>query len=100
MDPLGSELQDCGGDYRSAASQLRMNCTTSMRQAAVKTDLTVECLWCGHTAIVEEQTLEAHGVEPGAPIASFLKRLVCKECGSHGMKAQRVVRDAGPLSPH
>ncbi len=50
----------------------------------------VECLRCGHCSSIREADLEAYGEEPGAPIARFIKRLVCQECGSHSVKAFRM----------
>jgi len=52
----------------------------------------VQCLRCGHTGTIRESDLPRHGEEPGAPIARFVKRLVCQECGSHSVKAFRMSR--------
>jgi len=52
----------------------------------------VQCLRCGHSGIIRESDLPRHGEEPGAPIARFVKRLVCQECGSHSVKAFRMDR--------
>ena len=50
----------------------------------------VQCLRCGHAGRLREADLPRHGEEPGAPIARFVKRLVCQECGSHSVKAFRM----------
>jgi len=50
----------------------------------------VQCLRCGHAGTIREADLPHHGEEPGAPIARFVKRLVCQECGSHSVKAFRM----------
>jgi len=52
----------------------------------------VQCLRCGHSGIIRESDLPRHGEAPGAPIARFVKRLVCKECGGHSVKAFRMSR--------
>jgi hypothetical protein len=53
----------------------------------------VECLRCGHCGALDETDLPRFGVEPGAPIATFVKRLTCRACGSHSVRAFRS--DAG-----
>jgi hypothetical protein len=50
----------------------------------------VQCLRCGHGGTIRESDLPRYGEEPGAPIARFVKRLVCQECGSHSVKAFRM----------
>lgn len=60
------------------------------RPLIVKTRIAVECLRCGHCGSIAETQLPGYGEKPGAPIASFVKRLTCQECGSHGVKAWRV----------
>ena len=50
----------------------------------------VQCLRCGHGGAIREDELPSHGEAPGAPIARFVKRLVCQECGSHSVKAFRM----------
>jgi hypothetical protein len=37
----------------------------------------VECLRCGHCGVLDETDLPRFGVESGAPIATFVKRLTC-----------------------
>jgi RNase P subunit RPR2 len=54
----------------------------------------VQCLRCGHAGSLREADLPRHGEEPGAPIARFVKRLVCQECGSNSVKAFRMDRRA------
>jgi hypothetical protein len=39
-----------------------------------------------------ETDLPSYGEDPGAPIARFVKRLVCRQCGSHSVKAFRMRR--------
>ena len=51
----------------------------------------VECARCGHCARLPEAALPDYGVKPNAPIASFVKRLTCVECG----KSERVVYRSG-----
>ena len=49
----------------------------------------IECLRCGHCSLMSESALLDFGIEPGAPIVKFVKRLTCQECGSHSVKAYR-----------
>lgn len=60
------------------------------RPHPAKTRIAVECLRCGHCGSIGEAQLRDYGEKPGAPIASFVKRLTCQECGSHSVKAWRV----------
>ena len=58
--------------------------------------IAVECLSCGHCSSFPEERLKAFGVSPDAPIAKFIKRLTCIECGSHSVRAYRYdLQDAG-----
>jgi hypothetical protein len=52
--------------------------------------IVIECLHCGHCASMSESVLPDYGVRPDAPIASFIKRLTCIECGSGSVKAYRL----------
>ena len=52
--------------------------------------IVVQCLHCGHCGTIRESDLPSYGEQPGAPIARFVKRLVCRECGSHSVKAFRM----------
>ena len=53
-------------------------------------DIRIECLRCGHSGALKERDLGQYGERPGAPIAAFLKRLVCSSCGSHSVRACRI----------
>ena len=53
--------------------------------------ITMRCLRCAHQGVLREVDLLSFGEKPGAPIARFIKRVVCSECGSHSVEAQRRV---------
>ena len=55
----------------------------------MKTRVCVQCLRCGHAGVIPEENLALHGEKPGAPIAAFVKRLRCQECGSRSVKGWR-----------
>jgi hypothetical protein len=55
----------------------------------MKTRICVQCLRCGHRGAIAEENLPLYGERPGAPIAAFVKRLTCQECGSRSVKAWR-----------
>ena len=57
-------------------------------------DIEVQCLHCRHVGRVTPQDLSRRAINPGAPIASFVKRLRCRKCGSHSVQAQRIARNA------
>jgi hypothetical protein len=40
-----------------------------------------------------ESALARYGLNTDAPIASFIKRLTCHQCGHHGVKAFRATMD-------
>lgn len=61
---------------------------------ALKQRIVVECLHCGHRGTLREEDLAAYGEKPGAPIVAFVKRLVCRDCGSHSVRAWRPDPDA------
>jgi Zn ribbon nucleic-acid-binding protein len=56
--------------------------------------IVVECLHCGHCARLLESRLPDYGVPAGAPIASFVQRLTCVECGHHSVRAYRPAEAA------
>jgi RNase P subunit RPR2 len=60
-----------------------------MRQRIV-----VQCLTCGHAGVLAESSLPRFGERPDAPIAKFVKRLTCEECGSRTVKAWREQQPA------
>jgi hypothetical protein len=56
--------------------------------------IVVQCLACGHVGALSESSLPRFGEKPDAPIAKFIKRLTCEECGSRSVKAWREQRPA------
>ena len=50
----------------------------------------VQCLHCRHKSILSNQDLIRFGVQPEAPVASFVKRLYCSNCGSGSVMVNRV----------
>lgn len=50
----------------------------------------VRCLVCGHRGILDDRTLAKLGIRSDAPIASFVKRLRCTQCGRGSVMANRV----------
>ena len=50
----------------------------------------VTCLVCRHKSILNNQALASFGIKPDAPIATFVKRLRCSECGSGSVIATRI----------
>ena len=55
-------------------------------------EITVECLRCRHVGHITASELERRAIRPSAPIASFVKRLRCRKCGSQSVRATRAVR--------
>jgi hypothetical protein len=53
--------------------------------------ITVKCLTCRHVGQVTEAELIKRGIKPDASIASFIRRLRCRRCGSHSVLATRAV---------
>jgi hypothetical protein len=53
-------------------------------------EIKVKCLRCRHAGRITEAELLRRGIKPGAPIASFIKRLRCRNCGSQSVQAQRI----------
>jgi hypothetical protein len=51
--------------------------------------IALECLRCGHCSSIPEERLRTFGLSPDAPIAKFIQRLTCTECGSHSVRAYR-----------
>jgi hypothetical protein len=39
--------------------------------------------------------LKTFALNPDTPIAKFIRRLICTECGIHSVRAYRELRDAG-----
>jgi phage FluMu protein Com len=54
-------------------------------------DVKVECLRCRHIGRIAERELIRRGIET-APIASFIKRLRCRKCGSQSVRAERLTQ--------
>jgi hypothetical protein len=54
--------------------------------------IVVRCLHCRHQAVLSGADLAAHGVTPDSPIAGFVRRLKCSECGSGSVLAKRVMK--------
>ena len=52
--------------------------------------IVVRCLRCRHRGVIAEGDLPRFGVKPGAPVAQFVKRLRCRQCGSASVMAQRT----------
>ncbi|MGO9047786.1 MAG: hypothetical protein ACLQFW_13020 [Xanthobacteraceae bacterium] len=44
--------------------------------------VTVECLHCGHVAVLTHERLSRLAIAPNTPIVKFVKRLRCRKCGS------------------
>jgi hypothetical protein len=51
--------------------------------------VTVECLRCRHVGLLTRETLARLAIAPNAPIATFVKRLRCRKCGSQSVLATR-----------
>ena len=60
-----------------------------MRGATMPVRIKVECLHCNHCGVLPESDLPRYGIKPDAPIAAFIKRLTCRACGSHSVRAFR-----------
>lgn len=50
----------------------------------------VRCLRCRHETQLLESQLRKFGIQPGAPIASYVKRLRCKKCGCQSIEASHI----------
>ena len=53
----------------------------------------VRCLRCRHKSLLSNKDLADFGIQPDAPIASFVNRLRCRKCGSGSVLANRINRD-------
>jgi hypothetical protein len=51
----------------------------------------VRCLHCRHEGILDDAALARFGVNWTAPIASFVKRLRCTNCGSASVMVSRIL---------
>jgi hypothetical protein len=51
--------------------------------------VTVECLRCRHVGVLTSERFARLAIAPSAPIASFVKRLRCRKCGSQSVLATR-----------
>jgi hypothetical protein len=65
------------------------------------TRIAIDCLKCRHCASVSEEKLPYFGLEPGASLVTFSKRLVCKKCGSKSVQTYRYIEgeDGPPMVP-
>jgi len=54
--------------------------------------IVVHCLHCRHEAVLSSADLVPHGVKPDSPIAGFVRRLKCSQCGSGSVLAKRVAK--------
>jgi hypothetical protein len=52
--------------------------------------IAVRCLTCRHRGVIAERDLVRFGITPGTPVAQFVKRLRCRQCGSGSVMAQRT----------
>ena len=59
--------------------------------------VTVECLRCRHVGVLSRETLARLAITPNTPIASFIKRLRCRKCGSRSVSATRRAPDQKSL---
>lgn len=50
----------------------------------------VRCLHCRHKSVLSNEDLAAFGIKPGAPIATFVRRLRCSACGRGSVMANRI----------
>ena len=53
----------------------------------------VRCLHCRHKSVLSIEDLQGFGIGAGAPIACFVKRLRCMQCGSGSVIANRIAKD-------
>ena len=51
--------------------------------------MTVECMRCRHVGELTPEILTRLGIGSGTPIATFVKRLRCRKCGSRSVLATR-----------
>jgi len=58
--------------------------------------ISIECLSCKHRSSIPEDQLTTFGLSPDAPIAKFIRRLICTKCGSRSVRVYRYdVQNAG-----
>jgi hypothetical protein len=50
----------------------------------------VRCLHCGHEGSLSRLALARFGIDPYAPIATYVKRLRCSKCRSSSVMAKRA----------
>jgi RNase P subunit RPR2 len=65
----------------------------------LNTEIVIECLHCGHAALLHEDDLPKYGEEPGASLSPLAERLICKECKNASVRAYRRIDNQKPLSP-
>ena len=51
--------------------------------------VTVQCLHCRHVGVLTGEALSRLAITPRTPIAAFVGRLRCRECGSRSVRATR-----------
>jgi hypothetical protein len=56
----------------------------------VKNIICIECLRCGHRAVMDRAVLERYGAPPDVPIARLSRHLVCQVCGARSIRAFRA----------
>ena len=54
--------------------------------------IVVRCLRCRHEANLSQPALVRFGLNPDAPISTFVKRLRCSKCGSGSVMAKRITQ--------
>jgi hypothetical protein len=52
----------------------------------------VRCLHCRHEGSLSGPALAGFGLDPEAPIAAYVKRLRCSNCGSSSVMAKRTTK--------
>jgi Zn ribbon nucleic-acid-binding protein len=55
-------------------------------------EVKIECLRCRHIGRLTDVDLARRGIKPNAAIATFIKRLRCRKCGSQSVRAERTVQ--------
>ncbi len=55
-------------------------------------EVRIECLRCRHVGRLTAPELVRRGIKADAPIASFIKRLRCRKCGSKSVRAERLIQ--------
>ena len=56
--------------------------------------ISVQCLNCGHLAVIDDAHLAHHHLLASTPLVTLTRRLTCSVCGSKAVKAQR--KEASP----